>query len=212
MVQVHTGFFQGIYNHRDQHQLHDDARNCRGNGSGDERGKGEGIPGNTGQEQADDTPYHAAGNHGDNQRGVYAGDRLRELPVQETGYAAVNRQFKCHGNGARKHGRHAEQHGPQQRRDKTDGQAPGPAAQEAAQQYRNMHRAEGGTDFRDLPGEEGKDDCQRQAQRCIGQSANLQGIGRGGVTHQGFSPSVSWRMRCIASDRMAAEPFTVPAT
>ena len=60
----------------------------------------------------------------------------------------------------------AESHRPQQRSDNAHHETPGPAAEEAAQQGRNVHRAEHGTDLGNLSGQEGQHHRHCQEQGC----------------------------------------------
>ena len=74
--------------------------------------------------------------------------------VQRTGGSTVYSQLKRHGNGGREHIGHTEKHGTQERRDEADRQPPAPAADESAKQGGDVHRAEHGTDLRNLSGQE----------------------------------------------------------
>ena len=155
-----------------------------GEGTGQEKRPGEALTAEAGENQAGDAPNGATQQHCDDNRDIDAGLPPGKDFIQQAGNCTVGRQFEGHGNGTGEHSRHSEDYGAQKRRDQADGQAPRPAAQETAQQGRNMHGRQGGADLRDLSGEKGKNHGQRQEQRGISQFSDLEGC------HQFFSPWV----------------------
>ena len=95
------------------------------------------------------------------------------MGVQKTDHGAVNGQFKGHRYGVGIHGREAEQQRAEQGQYKTDAKPILPAADQATQQYGNMHGQKHFADSGDLPGEEGE--YQTDGQEHGGQNKIFQG-------------------------------------
>ncbi len=152
----------------------DAGQSCRDRARQKER-RGERTVFKPRQQIARRAPDQPAGDHRGDQRDVDAARPFGQDAVKQPGHRAVDRQLERHGDRCGEHRRHAEERGAQQRGDKADRQPPRPAADEAAQQRRDMHRAEHGADLRNLPGQEGQNQRNRQIQRGIGEPEHARG-------------------------------------
>ena len=82
--------------------------------------------------------------------------------MHNTTNQTVGGKLERHTERRRKKGRHTERKRAEKRSNKAHGKTPGPAAEKAAQQRGNMHGAEHGANFRNLSGQKGQHQRQRQ--------------------------------------------------
>ena len=162
----------------------------------------------------DTAPHQAAHDHSGDQRDIHRPISAGKNTVQDPGNRAIGGQLKRHGR-RRISRRHPKEKGPQQRGNKSHRQSPRPAANKAAQQCRNVHWAEHGSNLRDLSRQKRQDQCNGKIQRRVGKLSDLhrRTCIVPGHRHAVSPISVSsWRICSIASSMMAEDFWLTPAT